>query len=123
MSTHTLCIISERRLLGGGVWCTRCPGYPLVSFTGLEYGKEYYQGFSGKKTSAENPASDDQSAVPSDFSDPCFCVSPTDNKTRKLFEVSNEVVHWKPVFFIPGKNKAADSFVSRLNILPQVLVY
>ena len=99
MSAQTYCIISKRHHRGVGVCCTRCPGYLHASCSGLTTGKDYYQGFSCKKCAAENQAPEAQTAVPNDLSDPYFWASPTDDKIRKLLEVYNEVVQWKPVFF------------------------
>ena len=81
---------------------------------------EYYQGFRWEKLCwKSSPGS--QTPVPNDLSDPIFSASQTDEKTRKLFEVYNEVVYWKPVFFILGKNTAGYEIFNQLNILLQPL--
>ena len=115
------CIICKRHLRCDGVWCTRCPGYLHVSFSRLTTGNDYYcQGISCKKSSAEKKATEDQTAVPNYLSDLRFWASQTD-KTRKLIEVYNEVIHLKPVFLILGKDKAGYNFVKQLNKLLQSL--
>ena len=44
-----------------------------------------------------------------------------EDKTRKVSEKHIDVVHWKPVFFILGKNKAGHLFANQLSILLQLL--
>ena len=83
-------------------------------------GKNDYHGFGCKNCSAENQATEDQAAVPNDFSDPCFWASLTEDKTRNMFEEQNKIVHWKPVFFTLGKNKSKYEFVNQFNILLQL---
>ena len=98
MSTQAQCIFYKRHLHGAGIWRTGCPGYLRVSCRGITTGKDYYQRFSCKNMPWCKYNLGRSNGSPVEPFSPCFSASPTDEKTRKPFEIYNDVVSLKPVF-------------------------
>ena len=139
MSDQTQRIICNIHLCGRGIWSKTCAACTHVKCSGLNRGSDHGEVFGYIRCTSlttDNTTTDIQEELPTQpqralstndqnlaiknsneivTATPVHCSFPTPELKGKIRTNYNQVVHWKPVFMILGKNTVVFNFIETLN--------